>query len=569
MFSEKIIDVARGKALGDFVLKNGTLINVLSGETYKTDVIVVDGYIAGLGDYENALCIRDIEGKFVIPGLIDGHIHLESTLLTPGNFAKIVLPQGTTTVIADPHEIVNVCGLTGLEYMIKSSKEIILDVFYMIPSCVPSSPFEKTAFKFGPEEILKAFELYPESPGLAEMMNYPGVIEQTPEVLEKIRIALDKNKLIDGHSPQLSGKKLSAYIAANISTEHECTTGQEALEKIRLGMKIAIREGSAAKNLLDLIPVINQYNSQNTFFCCDDRNIYDLLHKGGIIHALKKSVKSGLPLITAIQMSTINTARHYRLFDRGALAPGLIADIAVIDEIEDFRVDSVYKRGTLVAKKNELLVNIPSYPAKQVSETIQINYAPGSITKPLPASRHMKGKIIEVIPGKIITKSLTLPYTEIEKSPDICLIAILNRYEKNPDVKTGFVKGFGALKGALGSSIAHDSHNLVLVGDSTEDMEIAARELISIGGGQIVVADCKVLALLPLPVGGLMSTKSPVFICSQYEKLHQAAEEINTVLPDPFMTMSFLSLPVIPELKITDKGLVNVNEFMLTDLWSD
>lgn len=561
-----IIDVARGEAPADILLKDAFVVNVFTGEVLKASVAIKGSVTAGVGDYTRGREVVHLNGKYLLPGLIDGHIHLESSLLTPGGFAAAAVPQGTTTVIADPHEIVNVAGLDGLRYMIEASQGLPLEIFYMIPSCVPATHLETAGAVIGPEEIRKAFEICPQSPGLAEMMNFPGVYRKMPGVLAKIKVARDENRLIDGHAPTLSGKDLNAYIGAGILTEHECTSTEEAREKLCLGMRLIIREGSAAKNLLALLPVVNEKTCPNIFFGCDDLHPADLLFAGGINKILRKSVAAGLDPVMAVRMATINPARHYNLPGLGGIAPGYQADLVVVDNLTNFRAEMVYKKGNLVARNGKILCRPPAVINEKVLKTVHLPNLKGKLALPKPL-RDSLARVIQVFPDQILTGSLLLPAGKIAAAQDIARVAVVERYGKNGNVALGLVKGFGQINGALASTVAHDSHNIILVGTNEEDMEFAARTIAALDGGLTVVSAKKALASLALPVAGLMSTQDAATIAAQHEKLHESARKIGCILPSPFMTMSFLALPVIPELRITDRGLVDVHRFEFVDLW--
>lgn len=564
--TESLIDVTRGNSPADLLLKEPFIVNVFTGEIEKASVAVKGGFIAGVGDYVSGREVINLNGKYLIPGLIDGHIHIESSMLTPPGFASAAAPHGTTAVIADPHEIVNVAGLDGLSCMVEMSKGLPLDFFYMIPSCVPATPLESSGAVIGPEEIRRAFKICPQSPGLAEMMNFPGVYLKMPEVMEKIKAACEDGRLIDGHAPMLSGKNLAAYIGVGINTDHECTTAKEALEKLRLGMKIIIREGSAAKNLKDLLPIVNERTWPNIFFGCDDRHPEDLINEGGIDNIVRKAVGAGLDPVTAIRMATINPARHYNLRGYGGIAPGYRADLAVVNDLSDFQVEMVFKSGRLVAHGGKLLhIRQP-----EIDERIKRTVCLPELSEKLGLKAPPPGaaaRIIEVFPSQVVTGKMVLPASEIESNQSISRVAVVERHGKNGNVAVGLVSGFGRLKGALASTVAHDSHNIVLVGSNERDMELAARVAAAKGGGLAVLSGGEVMAELPLPVGGLMSDREAGEVVKQQEKIHRAAKLIGCTLPAPFMTMSFLALPVIPKLRITDRGLVDVNRFDFVDLW--
>lgn len=563
---ESIIDVARGNAPADILLKDALVVNVFTGEILKQSVALKDGVIAGVGDYDRGEEIFDLAGKYLIPGLIDAHIHIESSMLTPVAFAAAVVPHGVTAVVADPHEIVNVTGLDGIEYMINAAKGLPLDIYYMIPSCVPATHLETAGASVGEAAIRECFKKYPRSPGLAEMMNIPGVYLKDRAVLGKIRAACKSGLLIDGHAPLLSGRELNAYIGAGITSEHECTSAAEALEKLRLGMKIIIREGSAARNLRALLPIVTEKNCPNLLFGCDDRSPADLVNEGEIDCVLRQAVSRGLDPVRALQMATINTARHYNLRGLGAVAPGYQADLVVLNNLEDFQAEMVFKAGTLVARDKKLLAGLPAPEDIRMRNTVRLPELKGRLELNMPTGRVL-ARVIEVLPDQILTRHVLVPAGELTAAQDIARVAVVERHGKNGNVAVGLVRGFGLKSGAIASTVAHDSHNLILVGLESEDMELAAKTVAETGGGLAVVSGGRVLVSLPLPVAGLISDQDARTVAAQHVKLHKAAREIGCSLPSPFMTLSFLALPVIPELKITDRGLVDVKRFELVDLW--
>ncbi len=563
---ESIIDVARGNAPADILLKDALVVNVFTGEILKQSVAVKDGVIAGVGDYDRGKEIFDLAGKYLIPGLIDAHIHIESSMLTPAAFAAAVVPHGVTAVVADPHEIVNVTGLDGIEYMINAAQGLPLDIYYMIPSCVPATHLETAGASVGEAEIRECFKKYPRSPGLAEMMNFPGVYLKDQAVMGKIRAARESVLLIDGHAPLLGGRDLSAYISAGMTTEHECTSAAEALEKLRLGMKIIIREGSAARNLRSILPVVTEKNCPNLLFGCDDRSPDDLVNEGEIDNILRQAVYLGLDPVRALQMATINTARHYNLRGLGAVAPGYQADLVVLNNLEDFQAEMVFKAGTLVARDKKLLAGLPAPEDKSMRNTVRLPELKGRLELNMPTGK-VRARVIEVLPDEILTRGVLALAGELTVAQGIARVAVVERHGKNGSVAVGLVRGFGLKSGAIASTVAHDSHNLIIVGLAAGDMELAARTVAEMGGGLAVVSGGRVLASLPLPVAGLISDQDARTVAAQHQELHTAAREIGCLLPSPFMTLSFLALPVIPELKITDRGLVDVKRFELVDLW--
>jgi adenine deaminase len=568
---QEIIATAKGELEADLLLRNALIVNVFNGKITQGNVAVKNGIIAAVGDYSMGAEVLDLAGQYLLPGLIDGHIHIESSMLTPPAFAAAALPHGTTAVVADPHEIVNVAGLEGLLFMVEASKELPLDFYYTIPSCVPASPLETAGAVIGPAEVARAFQLYPSSPGLGEMMNYPGVLSGDPAVLAKIVQARSAGYQVDGHAPLLHGRELNAYIAAGVTSDHECSTEAEAREKLSLGMSVLIREGSAAKNLLALLPVVDEYTCPFIFFCCDDRHPADLLAEGGMDNILRRAVAAGLDPVRAVQMATINTARHYKLSDRGGIAPGYRADLVVVDNLEKFTIQMVFKEGRLVARNGEYMGKIPlKAPLQTMRKSVHLPELRGRLA-PVPQPQPLaKARVITVEPGQLLTGVQYLTEAELETAGDILRVAVVERHAKNGNVAAGFVRGFGPLRGALASTVAHDSHNLIIVGSGEAEMELAAQAVAALGGGLAVVATGgRVEATLPLPVAGLMSDQDGATVAHRHNLISTAAQKIGCTLPQPFMTLSFLSLPVIPELKITDQGLVDVNSFTIVALWEE
>jgi len=566
------IRIASGEGKADLLIKNGRVVNVFSGEVEKKDVAIFGGVIIGFGDYR-AREIIDVKGDFLCPGLIDGHVHIESSMVTIPEFARAVLPNGTTTVIIDPHEIANVLGQKGVRFMAKSTRGIPLNVFVMIPSCVPATHMETSG------ATLKAVDLKPllKEPwaiGLAEMMNFPGVIFRDPEVLKKIEMA--KGKRIDGHAPSLSEKGLYAYLSAGIRSDHECTTLKEAKEKMKNGMWIMIREGTTARNLKDLLPLITSKNSRRFFFVTDDRHPKELLEEGHINSMVKKAMQWGIDPILAIQMATLNAAEYFRLDDLGAIAPGYRADIVTFDSLTRFRIKKVFKDGVLVAEDGKILSH--SMGNLSLFSTIRKRGLRIKTIKKndlLLQSDQPFAKIIQLIPNQIVTKKVVkkislkdgVAYPNIKE--DILKIIVVERHRATGNIGIGFVHGFGLKKGAIGSTVAHDSHNLVIVGTNDRDILKTVEIIQAMGGGLAAVSDEKVIASLPLPIAGLMAEGSVSQVRLRMETLLNAAKELGCKLGDPFMTLSFLSLPVIPELKITDKGLVDVNQFKIVPLFGE
>jgi adenine deaminase len=564
------IRVASGDGKADLLIKNGRVLDVFSGEIEKRDVAIFGGVIVGFGDYQ-ARQVIDVRGDFLCPGLIDGHVHIESSMVTIPEFARAVLPNGTTSVVIDPHEIANVLGQEGIRFMAESAKGVPLNVFIMIPSCVPATHMETSGATLKAVDLRPLFK-EPWAVGLAEMMNFPGVIFRDPEVLKKIEMA--NGKRIDGHAPMLSGKGLYAYLSAGIRSDHECTTPKEAKEKLKNGMRIMIREGTTARNLRSLIPLVHPKNSSRFLFVTDDRHPKELLEEGHIDSMVRQAVRRGLDPILAIQMATLNGAEYFRLEGIGAIAPGYRADIVSFDHLARFQIKKVFKDGKLVAENGNML----SPPLRQrrslrLKETVRVK--PLKKNAFLLRSDQSLAKVIQLIPDQIVTKKVMervllkdgAAHPNVKE--DLLKIAVVERHKATGNIGIGFVQGFGLKRGAIGSSVAHDSHNIVLVGTNDPDMSKVVEVIETMKGGLAVVSDGKVLASLPLPIAGLMSQASVAQVNLQLEALHRTAKNLGCKIPDPFMTLSFLSLPVIPELKLTDKGLVDVNQFKFVPLFGE
>jgi adenine deaminase len=565
----QIIRTALGQEPADLLLTNGKLVNVLSGDIHKASVAIRDGIVIGFGDYEATETI-DLEKKYICPGLIDGHLHLESSMLAIPEFAANVVPQGTTAVVADPHEIANVFGLEGIRYILRTSQGGPLRVMLMFPSCVPATPFETSGATLGPQDM-EAFLNEPRILGLAEMMNYPGVLFQDPDVLAKIKTF--KRKVLDGHAPGLTGKELAAYTVAGIGSDHECTTLAEAKEKLRAGMRIMIREGSAAKNMDTLLPLVSDHNSANCFFVTDDLDPSDIIERGHIVALVRKAVKSGMDPVRAVQMASINTARYFRLRTLGAVAPGYAADIIVVNNLEEFKVSKVFHAGRLVAENGELVVPKSNPQEFALPKSFNVNW--DKVNDLSVGYKNSKINVIEVIPGQIVTKhivadpSISDSTIVADPSRDILKMAVIERHKGTGNFGVGFIKGFGLRKGAIAGSVAHDSHNIIVVGVADADMLTAAKEIAAMGGGMLVVADGKVLARLPLPIAGLMSDKGINEVCENLEEIDQAAKSLGSALERPFATLSFMALTPIPELKLTDLGLFDSQNFKFVSVHAD
>lgn len=561
-----IRQVACGREEADLLFVNGQVACVYSGELLDAAVAVKSGIIAGVGDYKRGKEVVDLQGACLLPGFIDSHVHIESSMLTPAAFAEAALPRGTTAVLADPHEIVNVMGMEGWRYMVESSRGLPLDFFWQIPSCVPATHLETSGGRVGPAEIDQALELFPECTALAEMMNFPGVVYGLPPVLELIKKSRQRGLLVEGHAPGLYGLDLNAYLAAGCSSDHECTTAVEAIEKLRLGMRILIREGSAARNLNDLLPIVNPLNSHRCCFCSDDRHPADLLQDGHMDHILRRAVKAGLSPMLAIQMATLNPAQHHRLQGRGAIAPGCLADLVVVNDLNDLMVQKVFKQGKLVARNGQYLIPTDKTKKRISVYPIKIPELKGRF-RLQPKAGAKSVKVIEAVPGQVLTRKLLMSSAEALTDQSINRLAVVERHGINSNIALGLVKGFELDRGALASSVAHDSHNLIIVGRDETSMERAAQVVAEMGGGMAAVEGQTVLASLALPVAGLMSPCSAAEVAAGYEAIENAARNLGCKLPSPFMTLSFLALPVIPELRLTDRGLVDVNAFDYVELW--
>lgn len=567
---QELIPVARGDLPADLVLRNTRLVNVFSGEVHPADVAIYAGRIVGIGDYAGEEEI-DLEERFLCPGFIDGHVHLESAMVHPAEFARAVVPRGTTTVIADPHEIANVLGLEGVHYMLEATADLPLSVYLMAPSCVPATPLETSGAELGAQALASLLR-EERVLGVAEMMNYPGVVYEDPAVWEKIRVAQDRP--LDGHAPGLSGKGLCAYIAAGIDSDHECTTLQEALEKLRLGMTIMIREGSSARNLEELLPLVMPGNSSSCIFVTDDRHPADLLAEGHLDTILRRArPQELLPPVTLVQMVTLNTARYFRLWDLGGIAPGYRADLVVLEDLDTFAVHMVFKDGRLVAQEGALLEE--TLPAQRPLPPSSFHLPDLTVEDLAIPAEGERVRVIGVVPGQIVTQSLVEP-AKIEEglavadpTRDLLKIAVVERHRGTGNIGRGFVQGFGLKRGAIASSVAHDSHNIVVIGCSDGAMVRAVQEVVSMGGGQVVVAGDQVLAAVPLPIAGLMSDRPLEEVREGVAALNSTAQGLGCPLEAPLMTMAFMALVVIPELKLSDRGLVDVEAFDLVPLFVD
>lgn len=556
---QRIIAVAAGREKADLVLKNAKYLNVFSNEFLCGDIAVANGLIAGVGKYDGKTEI-DVSGKLVLPGFIDAHIHLESSMVTPAEFAKAVVAHGTTTVITDPHEITNVMGIDGVEYMIQASQNLPIDVHFMMPSCVPATEIDES----GAELDCKDIDLYLDNKkvlGLAEMMNYVGVINGDKNVLSKIVTSQAHHKKIDGHAPELSGNDLNAYIAAGVYSDHECSTFENALEKLRKGQFIMIREGTAAHNLKALMPLLTQQYYSRCMFATDDKHPSDLLHGGHIDYIVKQALKNGADPIVALKTATHHAARYFLLNNKGAIASGYLADIVVVDNLEDFNVETVFKRGKLVFDGEVKDFSAPTVDEK-LAEKCFDTFHLDSVT---PSSFKVDGKLglIGLVGGELLTRNLGTA-DKIDVENDILKIACIERHKGTNHIGVGYVKGYSLKSGAVATSVAHDSHNIITVGCNDDDIAVAVNAIKDSNGGIAVVENGKIKALLELPIAGLMSDEPLTTVNEKLENAKSSAYELGADKSiDPFMTLSFLSLPVIPSLRITTKGVFDAENWKM------
>lgn len=556
---QRIIAVAAGREKADLVLKNAKYLNVFSNEFLCGDIAVSNGLIAGVGKYDGKTEI-DVSGKLVLPGFIDAHIHLESSMVTPAEFAKAVVAHGTTTVITDPHEITNVMGIDGVEYMIQASQNLPIDVHFMMPSCVPATEIDES----GAELDCKDIDLYLDNKkvlGLAEMMNYVGVINGDKNVLSKIVTSQAHHKKIDGHAPELSGNDLNAYIAAGVYSDHECSTFENALEKLRKGQFIMIREGTAAHNLKALMPLLTQQYYSRCMFATDDKHPSDLLYGGHIDYIVKQALKNGADPIVALKTATHHAARYFLLNNKGAIASGYLADIVVVDNLEDFNVETVFKRGKLVFDGEVKDFSAPTVDEK-LAEKCFDTFHLDSVT---PSSFKVDGKLglIGLVGGELLTRNLGTA-DKIDVENDILKIACIERHKGTNHIGVGYVKGYSLKSGAVATSVAHDSHNIITVGCNDDDIAVAVNAIKDSKGGIAVVENGKIKALLELPIAGLMSNEPLTTVNEKLENAKSSAYELGADKSiDPFMTLSFLSLPVIPSLRITTKGVFDAENWKM------
>ena len=550
-----VIDVAAGRAPADLVLKNATYVNVFSNELCHGDIAVAEGLIVGMGEYHGKVEV-DVSGKLVLPGFIDAHIHLESSLVSPTEFAKAVLPHGTTTVITDPHEIANVMGTDGIEYMLQATEDLPVDVRFMLPSCVPATPLDESGANLDYRAI-DSFYDHPRVQGLAEMMNYVGVVNGDGQVVEKIVASQAHHKKIDGHAPGLSGKDLNAYIAAGVYSDHECSDMEDAMNKLRLGQYIMIREGAAARNLEALMPLLTSQYVDRCMFCTDDKHPNDLLEKGHIDYIVKKAISLGADPIVAVKAACHNAARYFLLNNRGAIAPGYLGDFVIIDDFQHFEIEMVYKRGVLMYDgqlRDFPAPEIDPYLVKRAHDTFHVAH--------LTAEDFSDGRphaVIGMIPGEIVTQDAGYA-DHADPEQDILKIAVIERHKNTHHIGLGYIKGYGLKRGAVATSISHDSHNIIVVGATDEDMAAAANRIVENRGGITVMENGQVLGEVTLSIAGIMSDDSLVMVNSALEDAKDEAFGLGVSRGiDPFMTLSFMALPVIPSLRITTRGVFDVS----------
>jgi adenine deaminase len=562
-----LLHAARGETPVDLLVRNCQVVNVLSGEIHSASVGVTNGTFVGFGEYE-AHKVVDACGRYLCPGLIEGHIHIESTLLDPIRFAQVAAAHGTAVVVCDPHELANVMGLDGIRWLLETTRNLPLDIRCMMPSCVPATHLETSGAVITAQDIAAMFKEYPgRILGLAEMMNYPGVLYQDPEVMGKIFAAGERP--IDGHAPGLSGFDLNAYILAGPGSDHEACELDEAREKLRAGMHVMIREGSSEKNLFELLPLINEFNSQNCSLVTDDRHCDDLLRDGHLDYTIRLAVSRGLSPLRAIQMASINTARYFGLRRRGAVAPGYRADFVLVDDLETFSIFQTYLDGSVIVPQSWR----PAATDLSVGKSVHLGEISVSSLEMAAPAEGKRVRVIRTVPGQIVTEiDMIQPLVQngrikADVDADVAKLAVFERHHGSGGVGLGLVRGLGLKAGAIASTVAHDSHNLIVAGVSDSDMVLAARTLAECGGGFVCVRDGWVLYLLPLPLAGLMSDQEPEAVATGLDHLNASARELGC--PEhinPFMQLSFLSLPVIPRLRLTDKGLVNVEDFAFVPL---
>ncbi|MCG8404423.1 MAG: adenine deaminase [Phycisphaerales bacterium] len=570
-----LVNVAAGRRPADLVLKNARIVNVVSHEIQTGHVAIVRGRIAGIGDYQAAETI-DLKGRYLCPGFMDAHVHIESSMLAVPEFARVVIAHGTTTVIADPHEFANVMGTEGISYVLRSAKNGPITVYVMLSSCVPASPLESAGAELTAED-LEPFLTNPWVLGLAEMMNYPGVVAAQPEVLDKI--AISKDWVVDGHAPSLSGRELTAYAAAGIMSDHECITAEEAAEKLRQGFHIMIREGSQTRNLEALVPLVTPLTADRFLFCTDDKDVRDLIEEGQIDYMIRRAIELGLDPILAVRLGSFNTARYFGIRQTGAILPGYRADLAVLDDLERCRVVQVYRQGQLVVENGRCLDDSPRQAAAPLRSSINVQPIDlEDLAMPVPegsSTRPPNVHVIEVLDNRIDTERGIEP-ARVEENRlvadpdrDLAKLVVIERHRASGEIGHGFARGFKLRSGALASSVAHDAHNLVAVGTNDRDMHLALQRLVKLNGGLVVARDGEVLADAPLPIAGLVTDQPADIAAQQLREVTEAARTLGCEFAQPFMALSFLSLSVIGKLKLTNQGLIDVERFNVIPLIAD
>ncbi len=566
-----LIDVAAKRKKAKLLLKNCRIVDVFSGEIVEGNLAIDSGKIIGIGDYQGLKEI-DLNGKFLAPGLIDSHVHMESSMISPGQFARAVVPRGTTGVVTDPHEIANGCGLEGIKFMMESSRDLPLNVYFMLPSCVPATPFENSGAVLEAGDLEKLID-DPMVLGLGEMMNYPGVIEGNDKIVDKLKLAQDNSKIVDGHSPDIVAEKLNAYVIGGIKTDHECSTVEEMKERLRRGMYISIREGSAARNLEALIEGITPENKRRCLFCTDDRHPEDIIEKGHIDNNVRTAIRKGIDPISAIKMATINVCECYGIKNLGAIAPGYDADLIVLDSLEDFNVVEVIKDGSFVAREGKPLFEVEKEDTSKVTDTINFKDIEENDLKVKLTSN--RANVMKLISHSLLTEKVI---REVERDTDGCFkfnkdkdllkLAVIERHNATGNIGFSLVENFNLRGGAIASTVSNDSHNILVIGDNDSDMYLAVEEIKKMQGGVIITSGGEVLKKLELPIAGLMSDKPIEVVKDTLEEMHRIAYDrlgVNRDL-DPFMTLAFLALPVIPDIKVTDKGLFDVVNFKFIDI---
>ena len=563
---KKLIDTAAGRVPADLVIKNCKIVNVFSGKIQEGDIAFSGNQIAGIGEYEGVKVI-DAEGRYAAPGFIDSHIHIESSYVSPEEIGRLLVPHGGTTIMADPHEIVNVCGIAGLDYMMKAAENTVLDVKYELPSCVPATPFEHSGAVIDAEAMKEPITREGIA-GLGEFMNFPGVINAADSDLDKIIVAKQEGKFIDGHGPGITGKELNAYAAARIAADHECSTVEEMSDRLERGMYILLRQGSACHNLRTLLKGVTAENSRRCLLCSDDRQPTTILHEGHLDNHLRICVEEGLDPVTAIRMATLNAAECVDLKDRGAIAPGYRGDVVLLDDLKDFHVNRVFIEGALVAEEGKYLPEIKKCDISSVKGSVIVkDFSKEKFKMNLKSN---KVNVIKILPGGVVTAKDTAEIEldangEFVRNPEVDLVkvAVVERHQGTGNVACGFLKGYGIKEGAVALSVAHDSHNIIVVGVNDEEMEFAVNSLIEQEGGIVLVKEGKVIESMPMPIAGLMSDQSGEWVDQKLTDIHEKAYEELGICGDvePVMTLCFMSLAVIPEIKLTDMGLFDVTTF--------